>query len=150
MRLTWKMTSFENTRVRWTKDTRGRKSGRRGGETGARRGDSILGTRSWREVTTSRRNSHPCTEFHLHEEIWPRERSRRCIAIPRVDREEYTSPCRFKTIQEKHVTFPRGCGESRHRAEFRAHILQTRADANPRNACIWQARLNREDWKLIT
>lgn len=50
--------------------THGARQSGRGGETDAERGDSILGTGSWREITTSRRNSaHPCTECHPHEEI---------------------------------------------------------------------------------
>lgn len=131
-----------DSRVRWTKDTRGEESGRQGGETGARRGDSILGTRSWREVTTSCRNSaHPCTECHLHSEIWLRERSCRCIAIPlrrsRVARNilyvcTSLAPLRNDPRKTRHVSHGR-YEKSRHRAEFRAHVLRVRRrELNPR------------------
>lgn len=71
------------------------------------------------------------------------------VAASIACREVHTSPCRFKAIQEKHVTSPAGRGESRRIPSAYSTRAQTRPDIAAR---IWQARLNCKcrDWKLIT
>lgn len=167
MHLIWKMTNFENTYdscVRRTKDTRGKESGRQGGERERQAPDAVTqflargcdARLPHRAVT--RRILAPSVIYTGRfgrgrdvQENPPYRDTTTSVATSIACREVHTSPCRFKAIQEKHVTSPAGRGESTSRRIPSAYSTrpQTRADIAAR---IWQARLNCKcrDWKLIT